>query len=155
MKTADQQVQPDNPSLLRRLINRGGMYIDFRMGLIGAFVMASIVFGINYFTTHELWGATTAAIKQGCYTALFGGVIMRVCEYLAIRIRYRVAALAAAMLIPSVLAICLTFGVHSMKGTPRPVASTLPTAVLVIPSTAVWGYLRRKHNTGKSEMKIN
>jgi hypothetical protein len=155
LKTADQQLQPNNSSLLRRLINRGGMYIDFRMGLIGAFVMASIVFGINYFTTHELWGATTAALKQGSYTALFGGIIMRVCEYLAIRIKHRVAALAAAMLIPSAIALCLTFGVHSMKGTPRPVASTLPTAFLVIPSTAVWGYMRRKHMTVTSEIKIN
>jgi len=131
---------------IRRLISWGGKYIDFKMGLIGAGVMAAIVFGINYYAAHELFGATTAALKQGIYTAIFGGIIMRLSGYFATRIRNRIAALAAAMVIPSAIAISLTFGVHSMKGTPKPVESTIPTALFVIPSTAIWGYLRRKNN---------
>jgi hypothetical protein len=131
---------------IRRLISWGGKYIDFKMGLIGAGVMAAIVFGINYYAAHELFGATTAALKQGIYTAIFGGIIMRLSGYFATRIRNRIAALAAAMVIPSAIAISLTLGVHNMKGTPKPVESTIPTALFVVPSTAVWGYLRRKNN---------
>ena len=122
------------------------------MGLIGAAVMAAIVFVINYVATDELMGATTASLKQGSYTALFGGMIMRLSGFFATRIKNKFAALAAAMIIPSAIAISLTFGVHSMKGTPKPVESTIPTAFLVIPSTAVWGYLRRRNNKSLSEV---
>jgi hypothetical protein len=69
---------------------------------------------------------------------------MRGCENLATRINKQWIALALAILVPSVLAIGLTFGVHSLKGTPRPLESTIPTAILVIPSTAVWSLRKRK-----------
>jgi len=49
------------------------------------------------------------------------------------------------MIIPSAVAIGLTFGLHNLKGTPKPIESTIPTAVFVIPSTAIWGYRKRKH----------
>jgi hypothetical protein len=146
LKTVKEKVPANNPKWIRRVIDRAGKYVDFKMGLIGAAVMAVIVFAINYFTTNDLFGASTAALKQGSYTALFGGIIMRLSGYFATRIRNRFAALAAAMIIPSVIAISLTFGVHSMKGTPKPVESTIPTAIFVIPSTAIWGYLRRKQS---------
>lgn len=114
------------------------------MGMMGAIVLACIVFGINYLDTLDLAGATTAALKQGTYTFLFGGTIMRGCETLATTIQKKAVALAAATIIPSAVAICLTFGVHSLKGTPMPVASTIPTAVMVFPSTFIWGYRKRK-----------
>jgi hypothetical protein len=117
------------------------------MGFLGAGVLAGIVFVINYRGTHELTGASTAALKQGTYTFLFGGIIMRGCENLATRISKQSVALAAATVIPSAVAICLTFGVHNLKGTPKPIESTIPTAVFVIPSTAIWGYRKRKQNT--------
>jgi hypothetical protein len=151
LKTIKKKIQANNPKWIRRVIERGGKYIDFKMGFIGAAVMAVIVFAINYFTTYDLFGASTAAMKQGCYTAVFGGIIMRLSEYLATRIKNQFAAMAAAILIPSAIAISLTFGVHSMKGTPKPVGSTIPTALFVIPSTAIWGYLRRKQNRSLSE----
>ena len=146
LKTINHKQPLKYPKPFGKLIAIGGRYIDFKMGLIGAGVMAAIVFGINYYAAHELFGATTAALKQGIYTAIFGGIIMRLSGYFATRIRNRIAALAAAMVIPSAIAVSLTFGVHSMKGTPKPVESTIPTALFVIPSTVVWGYLRRKNN---------
>jgi hypothetical protein len=152
LKSIKNKVPARNPKWIRKLIALGGKYIDLKMGLIGAGVMAVIVFGINYFAAHELIGAITAALKQGIYTAIFGGIIMRLSGYFATRIKNRFAALAAAMIIPSVIAISLTFCVHSMKGTPEPVGSTIPTAIFVIPSTAIWGYLRRKHNISLSEV---
>ena len=130
-----------------RITRFGARFIDYKMGLAGAVVMAAIVFWVNYAGLHQLHGATTAALKQGTYTFLFGGSIMRGCEYLATTIRKRTAALVAATVIPSAIAICLTFGVHHLKGTPKPVASTIPTAILVIPSTAIWGIRKRKQNT--------
>jgi hypothetical protein len=72
---------------------------------------------------------------------------MRGCEFLALRIRNKPLALAAAVIIPSAISIALTYGVHSMKGTPRPIESTLVTAVLVIPSTAMWGWMKRRGAT--------
>jgi hypothetical protein len=129
---------------VRRIAVFGSRFIDYKMGFMGAGVMGCIVFGINYYGSFELYGASTAALKQLVYTFVFGGIIMRGCEYLATRIRKQILALAAAVIIPSTVAIALTFGVHSMKGTPKPVESTVPTAVLVIPSTAVWGYRKRE-----------
>jgi hypothetical protein len=140
---------PENPSRLKRLIVFGSRFIDYKMGILGAGVLACIVFGINYHDTHDLTGATTAALKQGTYTFLFGGTIMRGCEALATGIKRKVLALAAAMILPSAVAICLTFGVHSLKGTPKPVASTIPTGVMVLPSTFIWGYRKRKLMTSQ------
>lgn len=119
-------------------------YIDLKMGLAGAVVMAILVYYINYIGTHDTLGSSTAAIKQGFYTFLFGGVIMRSSEHLAVKISQKTLALVAACMIPSTVSLILTFGLHSLKGTPEPLQSTLVTAVFVIPSTAVWGYMKRK-----------
>jgi peptidoglycan/LPS O-acetylase OafA/YrhL len=131
---------------IREITDFGGRFIDYKMGLAGAAVMSVIVFFVNYYGTHELFGATTAALKQGAYTALFGGIIMRGCEYFATRIQKQTVALVLAIIIPSAISVGLTYGVHSLKGTPKPVASTIPTAMLVIPSTAIWGFLKRRDN---------
>lgn len=126
-----------------RLLTIGKEFIDYRIGLMGGLVMGIIIFYVNYYDTYDLVGATTAALKQAAYTFLFGGTIMKGCEHLAKRIRSRTAALAAAVIIPSAVSIGLTFGVHNLKGTPKPLESTIPTAILVIPSTAVWGIRKR------------
>jgi hypothetical protein len=121
-------------------------FIDFKIGLAGGLVMGVIVFYINYYESHELAGATIAALKQGAYTFLFGGTIMKICEHLAVRIHLRKIAILAAIVLPSTLSIGLTLGVHSLRGTPKPLASTIPTAIFVIPSTAVWGIRKRREN---------
>jgi hypothetical protein len=77
---------------------------------------------------------------------------MKGCEYLATRIKRKSVALAASVIIPSAVAIGLTYGVHSTKGTPRPLESTIPTVVLVIPSTAVWGQNKRRKYLEISEL---
>lgn len=133
--------------IISRAIHAGSRFIDYRMAIGGGIVMGAIVFVVNYYGTHQAGGAITASLKQGIYTFLFGGIIMKGCERLAISIQRRTIAILAAILIPSAVAIGLTFGVHSMKGTPRPVASTIPTALLVIPSTAVWAIRKRKQQT--------
>ncbi len=145
MKDRDTGAQKiTKPGWLKRISDFGSRFIDYKMGFIGAGVMGTIVFFLNYEDAQALPGASTAALKQAGYTFLFGGSIMKSCELLATKIKREVVALAAAVLIPSAVAIGLTFGVHSIKGTPKPLVSTIPTAVLVIPSTAVWGYRKQK-----------
>ncbi len=129
--------------MFKRLYDYGSRYIDYKMGVLGVIVMASIVYSINY-STDSLNGSITAALKQGTFTFFFGGIIMKGSERLAITITKRNLALIAACVIPSAVSLVLTFGLHSLKGTPKPFESTIPTAIFVIPSTAVWGYIKRK-----------
>ena len=131
-------------STASRVLKFGKKYVDYRMGVAGAVVMASIVFYINYHGTGNTYGATTAALKQGTYTFFFGGVIMRLSERFATEVTKRKSAIIAACIIPSVVSLSLTFGVHSLKGTPKPVESTIPTAIFVIPSTLIWCFIKRR-----------
>ena len=107
--------------------------------------MGSVVFGINYFATHEIAGSVTAALKQGGYTFLLGGIFMKGCENLATKIKNRTLAIVASIIIPSALTLLLTYAMHNFKGTPKPLESTIPT-LLIIPATAVWGYRKRKYS---------
>jgi hypothetical protein len=120
-------------------------FFDFKVGIAGGVVMGLVVFFINYFETDEVVGSLTAALKQGTYTFLFGGSIMKMCETIALKINPKWVAISLAMLIPSLVSLLLTYGLHSLKGTPLPFESTIPTAVFVFPSTFVWGYLKRKN----------
>ena len=140
MTTNDNQMT----NAINRLIKYGRKYIDYRMGIYGAIVMATIVFGINYYGTQNTFGAATAALKQGTYTFFFGGVIMRMSERIATEVSKRILALVLACVVPSMVSLTLTFGVHNLKGTPKPLASTIPTAIFVIPSTFIWGLISRK-----------
>jgi hypothetical protein len=127
-----------------KILHSNSKYFDFKIGFAGGIIMGIIVFIINFKATAEITGAITAALKQGIYTFFFGCSIMKICEIIAIRIPSKKMAIVLATLIPSFISLALTFGIHSLKGTPLPIESTIPTAVFVIPSTAVWGYLKRK-----------
>jgi len=118
-------------------------FIDVKVAVSGAIVMAGIVFMINYSATRELSGSMTAAIKQGTYTFFLGGILMKSCELLATSIPNRMLAILSSVLIPSVSTLLLTFAMHSMKGTPKPFESTLPT-LIIIPATTIWGLIKRK-----------
>jgi hypothetical protein len=119
-------------------------FFDFKIGFAGAVVIGIVVFSINYYGTKNLTGGLTAALKQATYTFFFGGTIMKICENVAVGIKKRKTALIAAVIVPSTVSLLLTFGMHNLKGTPKPLASTIPTAFFVIPSTAVWGMRKRK-----------
>lgn len=132
-----------NPNLLRRISNFGSKFIDYKLGLIGAGIMSSLVFGVNYCGTHELLGSSTAALKQATYTVFVGGSIMKSCEYLATRIKNKSLAITSAIVLPSALTLILTYGVHNLKGTPEPEKSTIPT-IMVLPATAYWATKKRR-----------
>lgn len=118
-------------------------FIDYKIGFAGAVFLGGVVFCINYFTTYEITGSVTAALKQGGYTFLLGGIFMKGCENMATKIKGRTLAIVTAIIIPSVLTLILTYTMHNFKGTPKPLESTIPT-VLIIPATAVWSYRKRK-----------
>jgi uncharacterized protein YacL len=132
------------------LIQWGRKYIDYRIGFFGCVVMSLLVFGVNYRETAEtlgqanIVGSLTAAIKQGVFTFFFGGVVMRFSERLATEIEKLPLALISACILPSALSLILTFGLHSLKGTPEPLMSIIPTAILIIPGTAFWGVIHRR-----------
>jgi len=129
--------------MVQKALKFGRRFIDYKMGMAGSIVMGGLVFCINYFPTNNFMGSTTAALKQGSYTFLLGGILMKGCESIAKGVSNKSLAIAMSVLIPSVLTLTLTFIIHNLKGTPKPIASTLPT-LIIIPATAVWGYMKRK-----------
>ncbi len=143
MKHKQPKTCPGNKSHLRKAIDFGSRFINYKMGIYGAIFLGIVVFVINFLATQAWLPSFTAALKQGSYTFLFGGIIMKFCEFLAISIKRQTLALGAAILIPSIIALSLTYGLHNLKGTPRPLASTIPT-LLIIPATAVVAYRKRK-----------
>ncbi len=110
------------------------------MGLAGALVMGTIVFFINW--DHGIIPGLIAASKQALYTFLAGGFMMRITENIAAYYKRNFTALFLAVFTPTLIAVTLTYLVHSLKGTPEPVNSTIPTLLL-----APWGFFwwaRRK-----------
>lgn len=111
------------------------------MGLAGALVMGTIVFFINY--DHGIVPGFTAALKQATYTFLAGGIMMRVTENIAAYFTNNFLSIFLAVLTPTLIAITLTYLLHSLKGTPEPVNSTIPT-ILLAPWGFLWWALRKR-----------
>lgn len=118
-------------------------FFNFKIGIAGALVMGISVFCINYFSTKFLFDSITAALKQSAYTFIFGGFLMKGCEYIASYFKKNSIAILLAIAIPTFITLSLTYGLHMLKGTPKPLASTLPT-LAIIPATAVWAFRKRK-----------
>ena len=116
-------------------------FFDIKMGLIGGLVMASIVYYVN--VEYGLLPALTAASKQGIYTFIAGGFMMRLTENMAVRTEHW-SAYFYAIGLSTVIAVSLTFLLHSLKGTPEPVYSTIPTLILAPPGFFWWSYQKRK-----------
>ena len=116
---------------LKTVISR---FINIKFGLIGAFVMGGIVFMINI--DHGWKLALTAGLKQWFYTFFLGGLIIRLLEYtLTMTKNYRYNMVFSVLLI-SALTSFLVYGVHSLKGTPEPFYSTIPTILMAPPGFA-------------------
>ncbi len=119
------------------------------MGLAGAVFLGVIVFFIN--SDHGIANGLIAASKQALYTFFVGGFITRLCENIA-TISKSIIAIILAVLIPSIIAVTLTYIVHSLKGTPEPFNSTIPTIILAPLGFLWWALKKRKqiHITHKS-----
>jgi hypothetical protein len=121
----------------RRLRDWGAQFIDYRAAWMAALFLGAIVWLINL--SHGPLAALPAAVKQASYTFFVAGFIMRLCERLSVQIARTWLALFLAVLLPGSIAVGLTFLMHSLKGTPEPLYSTLPTLLLAPPSMFVWG----------------
>lgn len=127
---------------------RGNLHdwIDVRSGLVGGGLLAAIVWAIN--APHGAFGATTAAAKQFVYTFCMGSLIMRLCTRLALRPGRGAIVLVWAVLVPTLVTVGATFLVHSFRGTPEPILSTVPAAVLSPLGFSFWA--RKVRRDGRS-----
>jgi len=130
---------------LRKIVGFAGRFINFRMGAAGALIMGVIVVWINI----DFWPghALTAGLKQAAYTFLFGGMIIKLLETITLRINNKTAAIIIAVLVTSLVTIGLVYFVHSLRGTPMPFESTLPTIILAPPGFLALSIRKRNSNT--------
>tara|TARA_B100000497_G_C7672091_1_gene405672 strand:+ start:626 stop:1039 length:414 start_codon:yes stop_codon:yes gene_type:complete len=117
------------------------LFFDLKMGLYGAVIMAFIVYLIN--ADHDPAGALTAAAKQFVYTCIMGGVFTKMVENIAIKWEDKWTSLILAVVIPSLITIAFTYFMHTLRGTPEPLNSTVPTTLTAPISFSVWAYLKR------------
>jgi hypothetical protein len=113
-------------------------YVDVSTAWKAALFLGLVVYAINF--SHGALAALPAALKQAIYTFLASGFIVRLCENLIKQVRPMVVAWPLAILLPSAVAVGLTFLMHSLKGTPEPFYSTLPTILITPPAFAVWAW---------------
>ena len=117
-------------------------FFDSKMGFAGAFIMGGIVFAINY--SHGFTPGLIAGLKQAVYTFFMASINMKICENIAIRYKNVRLSIFLAVLVASIITIGATFIVHSIKGTPEPFYSTIPTIILSPPTLLYWALRKRK-----------
>lgn len=119
-------------------------WFDGRAAIGGALLMSSVVALVN--SPHGATAMATSAAKQFAYTFFFAGLIMRFCTWLAERPGPRAWIVATGIVIPSVITIVLIYFVHSLRGTPEPIISTMAVAMIAVPSFTMWSFrTRREH----------
>ena len=90
--------------------------------------MGLIVYYIN--ALHGFMPAAFAAAKQFTYTFFVGGLILRLLNFFLKKLAHNIQGVIIAVLLNSIVTILLIYAVHSMKGTPEPFYSTMPTIIL-------------------------
>lgn len=116
-------------------------YFDLRMALIGGSFMAVVVYFVN--ASHGFDQAIVAALKQGVYTFFMGGILMKICENLSIKFSSKYGSILIAVLTATVISGGLTYGLHSLRGTPETLNSTLATVILALPGFTWWALRKR------------
>ena len=112
------------------------------MGALGAISMGLLVYYIN--SDHGVLPAVIAASKQAVYTLFFGALFVKMAENIAVQLEERAVAVLCGGLIPTLLTSILTYILHTIKGTPEPFHSTIPTMVLGMMSFTLWAYLKHR-----------
>lgn len=128
--------------MLRRLRLLLDAHVDYGAAIGGAMFLGSVVFWLN--SAHGAFLAAAAALKQASYTFFAAGFIAKNNERLARKLAAPVSSLVLATTVSSCVAVGLTFLVHSLKGTPEPLLSTLPTALIGPPSFLLLGWRARR-----------
>jgi hypothetical protein len=113
-------------------------YVDVSTAWKAALFLGLVVYAINF--SHGALAALPAALKQAVYTLFASGFIVRLCENLITRVKPMALAWPLAIAVPTLVAVGLTFLVHSLRGTPEPLYSTLPTLLVTPPAFTVWAW---------------
>lgn len=103
-------------------------YFDLPNACLGALVMGGLVGYIN--GEHGLGPASIAGLKQGAYTFFVAGFVVQFCKWLAARPIAPVAAVMLGVLVPTFMTATMVYTVHSLRGTPEPVNSTILVVVM-------------------------
>jgi len=119
-------------------------YINLYAAIFGGSFLASVVFYINH--EYGAGPASIAASKQFVYTFFFGGMFARLCEVLSLKLDQAFFAIVNATAFCTLLAGCATFFVHSLKGTPEPWLSTLPTLITSPPGFVLLGWWTQRNH---------
>ena len=117
-------------------------FIDIKMGLLGAIFMGSVVFWINF--DHGWDEALIASLKQFSYTLFFGGLFLKMAENIATSRNSRAWGIFIGGFTSMIATAALTFTVHSIKGTPEPFNSTIPTVVFGWMSFTSWCWMKTR-----------
>ena len=131
-----------------RIIRFFGQFIDYPSAIAGAVIMGLVVGFIN--SDHGLWPAFTAALKQAFYTFLFGGMMIKLLYRIELSIKSQFLSILISTLTVSLLTITLVFLLHSMKGTPKPFASTLPTILMAPPGFFALAWRKKRQERLKN-----
>ena len=117
-------------------------WFDLPIACLGALVMGGLVGWVN--AEHGLEAAGTAALKQGVYTFFVAGLVVQLCRWLAARDVPLAMAISLAVTVPTMLTVMLVYTLHSAKGTPEPLNSTVPVVVMSLISFSffTWRTLR-------------
>lgn len=126
----------------KEAIEKVNEFIDLKMGMLGALFMGSLVFWINF--DHGWDEALFAGLKQLFYTLFFGGLFVKMAENIATSRKYRFWGILLGGTVPMILTAVLTYTVHSIKGTPEPFNSTIPTIFFGWLSFSFWSWLQTR-----------
>lgn len=102
-------------------------------GQLAALGMGLGIGSINKVYGHDLWPSTIAGLKQWGYSATAAGLFISLQNKLYDQLKGRevegIRFDLLSILIPATGTIIATYILHSIKGTPEPIASTVPTVI--------------------------
>jgi hypothetical protein len=102
------------------------------LGQLAALGMGSMVVGIN--AEHGPLLASIAGVKQYVYSAVIAVLLIdaqdKVYDHLKKTDKESLRPAILSIVIPSLSTVLATLAVHSLKGTPETIKSTIPTAIL-------------------------
>jgi ABC-type enterochelin transport system permease subunit len=117
-------------------------FIDYPAAIAGALIMGLLVGFIN--RKFGIWPASTAAMKQAAYTFFLGGMLTKLLYIISGKIPGKHSSAIISALIVTIITVSLVYAVHSMKGTPLPLESTIPTAILAPFGFSFLAYRKQK-----------
>lgn len=122
--------------------------VDYKKGTLFASLAGGAVGLINYGNGIEY--SLSSGGKEFAKCMVAGTINFSLCRHLATNIKSRARAYTLATVVPAVLSMGLTYGVHKyLKGTPYPLKSTAPTA-LAAPFFAAIAIRERKLHDKKT-----